>query len=63
MNDHPTNPDWQLFDPLLVAPPIGVSLLIINEGGTLIVSPWYAGALAWGYKPKIPLTVKARCDR
>lgn len=63
MNDpkHPTNEEWELFDPQLCPPPMGVSLLIINEGGVLTVSPWYKGALAWGYKPKIPQTVKDRC--
>ncbi len=57
---HPTNEDWELFDPELVPPPQGVSLLVINEGGVLIISQWYKGALAWGYKPRIPKTVKQR---
>lgn len=57
---HPVNPDWVLFDPTEHSPPKGVNLLLINEGGTLIVGPWYDGARAWGYKPRIPSSVKAR---
>ena len=57
---HPTNPSWVLFDPQLRAAPIGETLLLINEGGTLITGPWHTGCLAWGYKPKIPDSVKAR---
>ena len=57
---HPTNGEWELFDPEVYPPPAGASLLLINNGGVLIVGQWYEGALAWGYKPKIPATVKAR---
>lgn len=57
---HPTRSESVLFDPEIHKPPRGVSLLLINEGGVLITGQWYAGALAWGYKPKIPATVKAR---
>lgn len=57
---HPTAPVTELYDPLVVTPPRGVNLLLINEGGCLIVGPWYSGAQAWGYKPKMPQTVKAR---
>jgi hypothetical protein len=57
---HPTNKDWQLFDPKINPPPKDKSLLVINEGGVLIISMWYEGALAWGFKPKIPKSVKER---
>lgn len=57
---HPTNPTWELFDPLVHEPPRGVNLLLINEGGVLIVGPWYAGAQAWGFKPRVPQSVKDR---
>jgi hypothetical protein len=57
---HPTNDDWELFDPEIYPPPQGVSLLLINNGGVLIIGQWYDGAIAWGYKPQIPATVKAR---
>jgi hypothetical protein len=60
---HPTNKSWELFDPLLHPPPNGVSLLLINEGGVLIVGTWYKGALAWGYKPSIHETVKQRMNK
>lgn len=57
---HPTRPTTTLFDPLEHPPPKGVELLLINEGGVLIKGQWYEGALAWGYKPRIPDSVKAR---
>jgi hypothetical protein len=57
---HPTNRLWELFDPEAHPPPRGASLLLINEGGSLIIGQWYEGALAWGFKPVIPATVKAR---
>ena len=57
---HPTNAQWFLYDPELHQAPVGVSLLLINEGGSLIQGHWQAGCLAWGYKPKVPASVKAR---
>jgi hypothetical protein len=57
---HPTNPTWELFDPLIRQAPKGKDLLLINEDGVLITGTWYAGALAWSYKPTIPASVKAR---
>ncbi len=60
---HPTNQHWELFDPAINPPPKGVSLLLINNGGVLIIGQWYDGALAWGYKPSIPQTVKNRTNK
>lgn len=60
---HPTNQSWELFDPQLHPPPKGKSLLLINEGSVLIIGTWYKGALAWGYKPTIPNTVKTRINK
>lgn len=57
---HPTAQVTELYDPAINPPPIGVNLLLINEGGCLIVGPWYDGAQAWGYKPRIPQSVKDR---
>lgn len=57
---HPTNPEWVLFDPLLVPPPRGEELLLINEGGVLIKGQWTDDCIAWGHKPKIPASVKER---
>lgn len=57
---HPTNEEWEMFDPEVCKPPLGVNLILLNEGGTLIVGPWYQGAQAWAYKPKVPASVKAR---
>lgn len=62
-SQHPTNMTWELFDPQIKPPPLGVSLLMINPGGVLIVGPWCEGSIAWGYKPRIPETVKRRMDR
>ena len=50
----------ELFDPELVPPPYGQDLLLINPGGVLITGKWFEGCLAWGFRPKIPATVKAR---
>lgn len=57
---HPTNKDWEMFDPLVVPPPSDADLLILNEGCTLKIGPWYEGALAWAYKPVVPQSVKDR---
>lgn len=57
---HPTNKDWVMFDPVEHPPPVGQTLLILNEGGVLITGLWYQGALAWCYKPVVPVSVKSR---
>jgi len=60
-NDNPpTAKVTELYDPLVYPPPRGQTLLVINEGGVLIKSQWYDGAMAWGYLPKIPMSVKLR---
>ena len=60
---HPTNKKWELSDPEIHTPPKGKSLLLLNEGETLIIGTWYTGALAWGYKPTIPQSVKDRLNK
>lgn len=55
---HPTNQDWELFDPEIHPPPKGRSLLLINKGGVLMVGQWDPNCIAWGYKPRIPQSVK-----
>lgn len=55
-----TAPVTELFDPLLFPAPAGQTLLVVNEGGVLHKSQWYDGAIAWGYLPKIPESVKLR---
>lgn len=55
-----TAPVAELLDPLINPPPKGVTLLVINPGGVLIKSTWFDGAIAWGYLPKIPQSVKDR---
>lgn len=58
---HPTNSEWEMFDPAVNPPPQnGQTLLLINEGGVLITGPWNPRCFAWAYKPKIPASVKAR---
>ena len=50
----------ELFDPLTHTPPEGTMLLVVNPGGVLHKSTWYDGAIAWGYLPQIPMSVKLR---
>lgn len=58
---HPAVEVTELFDPDVKAPPRnGQHLLLINAGGVLITGPWFDGCLAWGYKPRIPTSVKAK---
>ena len=57
---HPTNDTWELFDPEINPPPKGRSLLLLNKGGVLMIGHWCEGAVAWGYKPRIPQSVKDR---
>jgi len=59
---HPTNETWELFDPEIYSPPRGVNLLMINPGGVLIVGTWIESSVAWGFKPRIPQTVKDRME-
>lgn len=49
-----------MFDPEERPPPVGQTLLLLNEGGVLIPGPWYKGVLAWCYKPVVPESVKNR---
>ena len=60
---HPTNPDWEMFDPETHPPPRGTELLLLNEGMTLTKGQWYDGARAWAYKPGVPQSVKDRWFR
>ena len=55
-----TAPVAELFDPEIHPPPRGTTLLVINQGGVLIKSTWFNGAMAWGYLPQIPQSVKNR---
>lgn len=57
---HPTNPNWELFDPEDKAPPAGVELLVATKYGKLIISNWIPDGIAWGFKPGIPQPVKDR---
>lgn len=57
---HPTSQEWTLFDPEIDIPPQNVNLLLVTEGGVLVTGPWYDGCVAWGYKPKLPESVKTK---
>ena len=57
---HPTRDITVLFDPFEVPPPRGVNLLVVTVGNVLTQSNWFDGALAWGYLPKVPQSVKDR---
>lgn len=57
---HPTHPDYEMFDPQVDAPPLGVQLIIATTGGTCTTGPWTDGCIAWTYKPRIPQSVKDR---
>ena len=59
---HPTNPDWTLFDPEERKPDKeGEVLLLVTKGGVLVTGFWNdTDYIAWGYKPKIPESVKRR---
>lgn len=56
----PTNKDWVLFDPLNNPPPRGVDLLVVTSGGVLTTGPWRDDYVAWGFRPVLPPSVKAR---
>lgn len=60
---HLTAQVTELFDPQVYPPPKGVELLLINPSGVLIMGRWSDSCLAWGPKPKIPDTVKARMTK
>lgn len=55
-----TTPVTELFDPEIHPPPKGTMLLVVNQGGVLIKSTWFKDAMAWGYLPQIPQSVKNR---
>lgn len=56
----PTAALTELYDPLVHKAPKGAPLLVVNPGGVLLCSPWFEGCLAWGYRPKMPQSVKDR---
>jgi len=58
----PTAQATELFDPLLEPAPLNVSLLLVSPGGVLIEGPWFDGCIAWGYRPKLPQSVKDRLN-
>lgn len=59
-NLHPTAQVTELYDPEIHPPPRNKHLLLINPGGVLIIGFWFDGCLAWGFKPRIPQSVKDR---
>ena len=47
-------------DPDIDPPPRNVNMILLNEGGVLIVGPWSKGCMGWCPKPKIPESVKKK---
>ncbi|VTU31838.1 hypothetical protein H4CHR_02889 [Variovorax sp. PBS-H4] len=58
-----TAPVSVCFDPEIHPAPRGVTLWVVGPGGTGYKGHWYEGAIAWGYLPQIPESVKARQDQ
>lgn len=50
-------------DPEVEPPPKGVSMLLLNPGGVLIVGNWSSDCLGWCPKPRIPQTLKDKLAR
>ncbi len=50
-------------DPEVDPPPRGVNMLMLNEGGVLIVGQWNNDCLAWCPKPKVPKALKEKLAR
>lgn len=51
---HPEHELYDIEDPEDPRPRPGATLLVINEGGCLISSPWRVGYRYWTYPPAIP---------
>ena len=58
-----TTDELYFRDPELDPPPRGVNMLLLNEGGVLIVGQWSEGCLAWCPKPKVPKSLKDKLTR
>lgn len=56
----PTDPSWTLKDPHIEIPPTGVDLQVVTSGGILTTGPWRDDYIAWGFRPKLPQSVKDR---
>lgn len=50
-------------DPLVEAPPRGVSMLLLNPGGVLIVGQWSDDCIGWCPKPRVPRALKDKLTR
>jgi hypothetical protein len=57
---YPTDPEIEMYDPLIFPPPKNAMLLVATEGGICMRSVWYDGCKAWLYLPKVPKSVKQR---
>lgn len=62
--DRPTVKEAEMFDAMLVPPPIGMRVWALNEGGcvvpTIVDSNFYNQFDAWYHYIKVPESVKQR---
>lgn len=60
-NSIPTNPDVVMIDASIIAPPVGVKLLLGNSQlGITTIGQWQSGFDCWAYFPKFPDTLKRK---
>lgn len=50
-------------DPDEEPPPKGVNMLLLNEGGVLIIGQWADICVGWCPKPRIPVALKEKLLR
>lgn len=50
-------------DPDEEPPPRGVNMLLLNQGGVLIIGQWSADCVGWCPKPRIPKALKEKLTR
>lgn len=50
-------------DPDEEPPPRGVNMLLLNEGGVLIIGQWADNCVGWCPKPRIPIALKEKLLR
>lgn len=55
-----TTSDLMFRDPDIDPPPRGVNMLLLNQGGVLIVGTWSDDCWGWCPKPKVPQSIKEK---
>lgn len=60
-NSIPTNPNVVMIDASIIAPPVGVKLLLGDSvRGITTIGQWQSGFDCWAYFPKFPDTLKRK---